>query len=122
MKIAIVLVTILGLAAPAYPAEGVSIIQLIANPQKYDGKKVIITGFMALDFEGMAIYLSKDSYDNSIYKNGLWCSACGSHRKLDHKYVTVEVIFDADGKGHMGLWSGQIEKVLRIWEPVKPGK
>ncbi len=118
-------VAILGLAASAFSAEAesVSIVNLIASPEKYDGKPVIITGFLALDFEGSAVYLHKEDYENSIYKNGLWCSIdLVKYRPLDHKYVCIEAVFDAKGKGHLGLWSGQIKEVRRVWEPVKPQK
>lgn len=35
----------------------VSLIQLIANPEKYDGKQVAVVGFLRLEFEGNALYL-----------------------------------------------------------------
>jgi len=42
--------------------EDVSLIQLIANPQAYDGKTVRITGFLHLEFEGNAIYLHNEDF------------------------------------------------------------
>jgi hypothetical protein len=37
--------------------------------------------------------------------------------ELDQKYVLVEGTFDAKMKGHMGLWSGSIQKITRcqVW-------
>jgi hypothetical protein len=49
----------------------VSIVQLIATPEKYDGKVVQVMGFLRLEFEGNAIYLHEDDYTHAIYKNGL---------------------------------------------------
>ena len=37
----------------------VSLIRLIANPEKYHGKKIQVTGYINLEFEGDAIYLHK---------------------------------------------------------------
>jgi len=100
--------------------ESVSIVQLIANSEKYHGKKVIITGYLNLEFEGNGIYLHKDDYLNSVYKNGLWCNInIVKYEKFNKKYVVIEGVFNANNKGHMGLWSGSIEKITRVWEPIK---
>ncbi len=40
----------------------VSIIELIANPQKYNNRKIRVTAFLNLEFEGNAIYLSPEDY------------------------------------------------------------
>ena len=100
--------------------EDVSIINLISNPEQYNGKKVIITGYLNMEFEENGIYLSKEDYINSIYKNGLWCNIdTGKHSKFNKKYVVMEGIFNARMTGHMGLWSGSIEDISRVWEPIK---
>jgi hypothetical protein len=39
--------------------EEVSLIQLIATPERYHGKFVEVIGYMNLEFEGNAIYLHK---------------------------------------------------------------
>lgn len=101
-------------------AESVSIVQLIANPAEYNGKKVIITGFLNMEFEGNGIYLHKDDYLNSVYKNGFWCNIdIVEYAKFNKKYIVIEGIFDAKKKGHLGLWSGTIMDISRVWEPVK---
>jgi hypothetical protein len=35
-------------------------IQLIANPQAWDGKHVRVIGFLRLEFEGDALYLHRE--------------------------------------------------------------
>jgi len=123
MRRVLALALVMSIAAGALAAESVSIISLVTNPEKYDGKAVIITGFLALDFEGSAIYLHKEDYEYSIYKNGLWCSISEvKYKSFDHRYVCMEGVFDAKGKGHLGLWSGEIKDVQRVWQPVRPGK
>jgi hypothetical protein len=40
-------------------AVDVSVVQLIANPQLFDGKKVRFVGFLRREFEGDAFYLHR---------------------------------------------------------------
>lgn len=100
----------------------VSLIQLIANPADYDGKVVRVIGFLRLEFEGNAVYLHQDDYTNSISKNGLWIEITNDMRKkkadFDQKYVMLEGTFNAEMKGHLGLWSGSIQDISRVlvWE------
>ena len=97
---------------------GVSLIQLIANPKDYDGKVVRVIGFVKLEFEGNAIYLHQDDYKHNITKNGLWVDVTDDVRKkqkdYDQKYVLVVGTFNAKETGHMGLWSGSIQKLSRF--------
>jgi hypothetical protein len=46
----------------------VSLIQLIANPESYDGKKVRIIGFLRLEFEGDALYLHQVDFEMRLMK------------------------------------------------------
>jgi len=93
----------------------VSLIQLIANPKEYDGKFVRVGGFASFEFEGDAIYLHKDDMRYCLTKNGLWLDT-GSlgKQKFNGKYVSVEAIFNATSKGHMGLWSGSLQRISRM--------
>ncbi len=121
-KIIIVGIFLLSLCFNGYAevGESVSIVQLIANPNQYDGDKVIITGFLNMEFEGNGIYLHKDDYIYSIYKNGLWCNInIVEYAKFNKKYIVIEGIFDAKSKGHKGIWSGTIKEISRVWEPIK---
>lgn len=104
---------------------GPSLIEIIANPERYDGKKIRIIGFMHLEFEGNGIYLNKSDYLNRISKNGLWLSISGDLEKrglkLNDSYVIVEGVFDANHFGHLRLWSGTIKDVTRLdaWRSLK---
>ncbi len=96
----------------------VSLVQLIANPKDYHDKVVRVIGFVSLEFEGDAIYLHQDDYKHSVCKNGLWLDASDDVRKkkadFDKKYVLVEGTFNAKKTGHMGLFSGSIQKISRF--------
>lgn len=99
----------------------VSLVQLIANPEDYDSKFVRVIGFVRLEFEGDAIYLHRDDYMHGLTQNGLWIDVTDDIRsrraEFDEKYVLIEGTFNAKEKGHLGLWSGTIEKASRwdIW-------
>jgi hypothetical protein len=107
-------------AQPLVAAESldVSLVQLIANPKDYDGKVVRVIGFARLEFEGNAVYLHEDDYKHSIYRNGLWIDVTDDMQKkkaeLDKKHVLLEGTFNARETGHMGLWSGSIQKITRF--------
>ena len=93
----------------------VSLIQLIANPDRFEGKKVRVVGYIHREFESNGIYLHKDDYELSIYRNGLWLNgSCASNLKEynDH-YVLMEARFTGKDQGHMGLWSGALSEVTR---------
>ena len=105
--------------------ESVSIIQLIANGEKYENKLVRIIGFVKLEFEGNAIYINQEDYEHSLTSNGLWISISDdfskSHKNLkefDKKYCLIEGVFTAKNKGHLGLWSGAVENIKRfqVWQ------
>ena len=93
----------------------VSIVQLIAAPEKYDGKVVMVMGFLRLEFEGDAIYLHEDDYRHAIHKNGLMVVTNPKidmeADKLNLHYVVLEGTFDANNHGNMGLNSGTIRNI-----------
>jgi hypothetical protein len=86
---------------PARPI-AVSMIQLIATPDKYDGKIVAVTGFLNLQYEGDAIYLHREDYRNDILENSFGVDTTEDMRKnketLQQKYVRIVGAFHA-GQG-----------------------
>lgn len=103
--------------ASAVQPVDVSIIQLIATPEKYQGKRVRILAFLRVEFEGSAVYLHKEDYEQAIHRNGLWIDlprGISSGKGLTNQYVLVEGVFDGKQNGHMGLWSGTITDVTRL--------
>jgi hypothetical protein len=108
------------IASPVIAKEpvDVSLIQLIANPKDYDGKNVRVIGFVRLEFEGNAIYLHEDDFKHGVMKNGLWLDApkemFEKQADFNQKYVLIEGTFNAKMTGHLGLWSGSIQKITRF--------
>ncbi len=111
------------MAAFAKPEpEDVSIVQLLANPKEYDGKFVRLIGYVALEFEGTAIFLHKEDCDHALMANGLWLdvdeAVLKKRKEYHHKYVLIEGTFNAKNKGHLGAWPAAVEKISRwyIWK------
>ena len=107
---------------PDMGVEDVSLIQLIANPQAFDNKRVRFTGYLRLEFEGNVVYLHHEDYEYGLTKNGLWVDVPpdmtqAQKQAINNKYVICTGIFHAGMHGHMDLNSGEIAEItrLQIW-------
>ena len=101
----------------------VSMISLIANPEKYDNKMVTVIGVGNLEFEGNKVCLSKNDLDYHISGNCFWLELSEETpyeeaKNLNGKYVIIEGTFDVKNKGHFGRYSGTITNITRYenWE------
>jgi len=102
--------------------QDVSIVQLLATPEKFDGKLVRVIGFLCLAFEGDAVYLHREDFDHALTQNALWVDVPEKcDEGLSRKYVLLEGTFDAGDHGHMGLFGGAIRKITRM-SPWHDGK
>jgi len=97
----------------------VSLINLIATPEKYQGKIVQVVGYLNLEFEGNAIYIHKEDYENALLKNAVWVDvsrneAIKNAKAFNKKYVIMVGVFDMKDNGHMGMFSGTIKNISRL--------
>ncbi len=101
----------------------VTLIQLIATPERYDGKLVRVIGVGNLEFEGDGLYLGKEDF---LYRtrNCIWLDIYGNpvipyeeSKQYNGKYVLVEGTFDKDNLGHWSLYHGAITDITR-YEPA----
>jgi hypothetical protein len=96
-------------------------VQLIANPQKFDGKLIRVIGFLRLEFEGNVLYLHREDYEYAISGDGIWVHVTPEivkqSKTLNLKYVLLEGVFSSSDRGHMDMWSGSIKKIRRaeLW-------
>ncbi|WP_184541786.1 hypothetical protein [Mucilaginibacter sp. FT3.2] len=108
-----------------HKSKEVSIISLIANPDKYEGEEIRVIGYLHIEFEGNVLCLHKDDYDNAISKNAIWVDvtrlAIDSLKKYSDHYVIIAGTFDSRMRGHMDMNSGSIKNITRLdlWEPAK---
>jgi hypothetical protein len=115
------------LASAASPVE-VSLVQLIATPERFDGKQVRVIGYCWLEFEGDALYLSPDDHANNIFRNAVWLTISREKREewftVRGKYADVTGTFRAKHHGHLGMFAAEIDGIqaLALWsDPAKPG-
>lgn len=97
----------------------ISIINLIATPEKYHGKKVLVHGVGDIEFEGNVVYLTEADWRYLNTKNGLWLSfdvAAVNVKKakaFNGKPVLIEGVFNKEMTGHLDMCAGAIEKITR---------
>ena len=120
------------LAGSAYATESISIIQLVANPDRFNGKDVIVIGYAHLDKPPLyeetsdAIYVSELDCHQQIFKTGLFLQVSTDsplRKSFKDAYAIIEGTFQNTG-GHMGSWSGTITNIKRFekWTKAISGK
>jgi hypothetical protein len=108
----------------------VSLLQLIATPDAFDGKHVRVIGFVCIEHEGTGVYLHREDSEYGLTRNGLWLTVAETAAKgsreaeVKDRYALIEGRFTAKDKGHRGMWSGAIEDISRMqaWESRKAKK
>jgi hypothetical protein len=103
----------------------VSLIQLIANPGKYDGRQVGVIGFLRLEFEGNRLYFHKHHYSYNISENavrvGLTKTQNREFADKNMQYVFVVGTFKAgieDGSNANGTLVNIT--AIKPWPVVRP--
>lgn len=103
----------------------VSLVQLIADPNKFDRQLIRVIGFLRLEFEGNALYLHREDYQSCLMLNGIWVDVNPDmdvqRGILDMNYVLLEGIFSARDRGHQAMWSGTIGQIQRaqLWPTLQ---
>jgi hypothetical protein len=104
-------------AASAQPVF-VSMVSLLASPQKYDGKFIRVMGFLGLEPESRALYLHEEDYEYGLTKNSFAVKLKEKQeekaRAFHKKYVIVEGIFSANGPDAREMTSGAIFNISRL--------
>ena len=126
MRIPLLLFIFLNLAPAAFGAlpidpgqsVSVSLLQLVATPERFDGKLVRVVGYLWIEFEGTALYLHKEDRVHHLMKNSIFLNLPESDLKrskeLTGRYALVEGVFNSSDTGHMGLFSGSIHSIRRV--------
>jgi hypothetical protein len=112
--------------AHAAGAQTVTMQQLLAEPQRFEGQRVRTTGFLRLEFEANALYPTRDDFNNAAMEHAVWLDLSNAQLrrlgKLNNGHVVVEGEFSVQYKGHGGKWLGVLRHVagVRMWR--KPGR
>lgn len=93
-----------------------SIVNLLATPERYVGKRVSTYGYVVDEFEGTAIYLSESDMRRRSTVNGIWLARSDRSPRLaaaHEKYAFVEGVFDSD-RGHADAFGGAIRDISEV--------
>ena len=97
--------------------ENISLVRLIVDPAAHDGKRIRTKGFVVVEREESAIYISAESADFVMTQNGLWLDLSDAGvepREFHRHYVVVEGTIDGTAGGTWGLFPGAIRLVTKI--------
>lgn len=93
----------------------VALVELITRPEIWHGRRVAVSGYLHLEFEGDALYLSRTP---RRFREALWFDTEGLDpallRRVNDREVRVIGTFDASAHGHMGLFAGMLTQVTWI--------
>lgn len=129
----IFLIVSLGSLGPALAQDAkeparVSVVSLIANPAAYEGKRVLVAGYLTtIHFEDCAVYLGKVDFDRQIVQNAVrldWkeCSPKPALKAtpwaiLSGRYAAVEGTFRRGSSLDRGSYAGVVGEVTRV-QPI----
>lgn len=128
-----IVLTVLVLGTTLWSQRGVSFVNLLTNPEKYDGKKVTVSGVLHFQFEDSTLYFHKEDADYLTLENGVWINYAASPKltpmcdkefaaigsKIDYfdgKYVSITGTFQMKEHGHLGAFAGSIVDVSDVFE------
>ena len=107
------------------PPERVSLVRLIAEPERYDGKRVATQGFFVFAYEHEALYISREDAFFGLHYNGLVLDGSvhsseakegprATVKKCHLQYLTLEGTFHKLGRGHLNAYYAGALKDLVI--------
>src|SRR5688572_14179548 len=113
----IALTIAVGLACTCWreiPMEKLSVMEVLESSRDLNGKRVSVCGIARVAFEHTAIYPSVESASQGIGP-AIWLDIdAESFQDLNMNAVEIAGVFDKDGRGHMGMFDGEIKSVENI--------
>ena len=108
------------------PARQVQLSDVLANPDKYHGKRISIIGFYHGEFEGNSLSVDEKASRTNDFKRSIWRSVPSTFadksaiKDKNNAWLRVEGVFLRGPGGHMGLWPGEIVRLTRVELVPKP--
>ena len=84
---------------------------VIANPERFDGRVVLLEGFVRIQFEEFAIFASEDDHRRNRSQNGFWLELPRDpvwYTDLNGQHCWVRGRFSSRGSRRWGIWAGGI--------------
>jgi hypothetical protein len=104
-----------------------SVLQLLAHPDRYEGKRVQVKGYYASGMEYSGLFGTKESAEIADIQSGIWLDIPSDKQsstniaEFTNGYVTIAGTFHYvknGGVGHLGAWPASIIK-LTLLVPAK---
>jgi len=99
----------------------VSFISLVANPEKYSGKTIHVSGFLSLRNERSALFYTSEQMQHDQMADALWIEMSPEwFRRLqsfDRRFCRIAGRFDMSRKGHFGMYSGSLTEIEQVTVP-----
>lgn len=100
----------------------ISLIELIANPQKFDNKPVRTYGFASIEFEQQSLFVHETDKSYAITLNGIeidthngkWENSKTPPELFNNKWVLIEGVFSNNRHQGPPYYSGIIRDIWRI--------
>jgi len=115
----------IGVCSPEVEENHLSIINLIATPEKYHGKIVSIIGYAEIELENMSLCImrktssSRDCVWIELYEPEvnieLFEKREEQFRKFHKKIISLRGEFDMENTGHLGASSGAIKSITEAY-------
>lgn len=101
----------------------VSMITLLAEPVQKGSQRVKVSGYLVLDFEGKALYLHREDYQEGLTRNAIGLSLTPEQEKeykgLGGSYVAVEASFQ-NRRDPDNVFTGVLFNVVQIRKTLSP--
>lgn len=95
-----------------------SLVQLIADPDKFHGLIVRFHGVVSLRDGNVGVYLTKEHHAHHVTTMGVWLEIAEEKREglklIEGRYCIIEGEFNAKDKGNYGAWPGTISKITLL--------
>ncbi len=106
---------------PAHLTPDVSLVSLIATPEKFDGQYIRIMGIAYFDSKGSinAVCLTREDKRKANGMNAIFLyfsPSVTNADKLNDKYVMVQGVFRTHDRGHLNSFAASLDQVDRLEE------
>jgi hypothetical protein len=103
--------------------ESVSLEQIVSTPDRFDGVLVRVSGVARVEFEGNALYLTRESFERRDHPGALWLNLGWPVSKeillLNGEEVLVDARVDAADRGNMRAFAATLTDIQHITRFLK---
>ena len=97
----------------------VSLLELLAQPSRWHGRRVAVEGYLHIEHEGSGLYPSAEEYQRRNLRGALFTTSFlrdvpGPSCECNDQDVVLVGIYDASDRGHEGAWGGAVKDIEQV--------